>query len=269
VTVIEEQDVGETQDPGSRPLQGRVALITGASRGIGRAIALELAGRGADIVVNFLRKRSAAEEVVAEVEARGQRAIAVKANVGEAEQIEALFGRLVEEFGRCDILVGNAATGVVRPITLLEDKHWDWTLDVNARSILRCARKAVPLMEAQGWGRIVGITSFGSSRVFSEYGVIGVSKAAIEALIRYLAVDLAPKGIIANAVSPGVVDTDALKYFPIELEKTLRQGALRTPARRLATPEDIAKVVAFLCLDDAAMIVGQTIVVDGGWSIMV
>lgn len=251
-----------------QPLQGKVALITGASRGIGRAIALELAQRGADIVVNYLRKRAAAEAVVAEIEALGQRAIAVRANVGDADQIDALFERLTAEFGRCDILIGNAATGVVRSITELEDKHWDWTLDINARSILRCARKAVPLMEPHGWGRIVGITSFGSSRVFAEYGIIGVSKAAIEALIRYLAVDLAPRGIIANAVSPGVVDTDALKYFPIDLERTLREGASRTPARRLAAPEDIARVVAFLCSDDAAMIVGQTIIVDGGWSIM-
>ncbi len=253
---------------GSKPLQGKVALITGASRGIGRATALELARRGADIVVNFLRRRSAADEVVAATHAMGQRAIAVKANVGEAEEIDRMFDQIQAEFGRCDILIGNAATGVIRPITQIEDKHWDWTLDINARSILRCARKAIPLMEAHGWGRIIGITSFGSTRVFPEYGVVGVSKAAIEALIRYLAVDLAPKGIIVNAVSPGVVETDALKYFPIDLERTLREGALRTPVRRLATPEDIAKVVAFLCSDDAAMIVGQTIVVDGGWSIL-
>jgi enoyl-[acyl-carrier protein] reductase III len=249
-------------------LQGRVALITGSSRGIGRAIALELAGRGADIVVNYLRKKSAAEEVVAEVVARGRRAIAVRANVGDVADIEAMFDRVRSEFGRCDILVGNAASGVVRSITQVEDKHWDWTLDINARSILRCARLAVPLMEAHGWGRIIGITSFGSTRVFSEYGIIGISKAAIEAIIRYLAVELAPKGIIANAVSPGIVGTDALKYFPIDVGETLQEAAERTPARRVTTPEDVARVVAFLCSDDAAMIVGQTIVVDGGWSLL-
>ena len=252
----------------NQPLHGRVALITGSSRGIGRAIALELAARGADVVVNYLRKRSAAEEVVAEIQARGRRAIAVRANVGDAAHIQAMFDRVRAEFGRCDVLVGNVASGVVRPITQVEDKHWDWTLDINARSILRCARQAVPLMEAQGWGRIVGITSFGSSRVFSEYGVIGVSKAAIEALVRYLAVDLAPKGIVVNAVSPGIVETDALSFFPIDVQETLRRAAARTPARRVTTPQDVARVVAFLCSDDAAMIVGQTIVVDGGWSIL-
>jgi len=215
-----------------------------------------------------VRKRSAAEEVVASIEAQGRQAIAVRANVGNAAHIEAMFDRVRAEFGKCDILVGNVASGVVRPITEVEDKHWDWTLDINARSILRCAQQAVPLMEAQGWGRIIGITSFGSTRVFSEYGVIGVSKAAIEALIRYLAVELAPKGVVVNAVSPGIVATDALQYFPIDVRETLTQAAERTPARRVTTPEDVARVVAFLCSDDAAMIVGQTIVVDGGWSIL-
>ncbi|UCC85660.1 MAG: enoyl-[acyl-carrier-protein] reductase FabL [Anaerolineales bacterium] len=251
-----------------QPLQGRVALITGSSRGIGRAIALELAARGADIVVNYLRKRSAAEEVVASIQAVGRRAVAIKANVGNAAQIEAMFDQVRSDFGRCDILVGNVASGVVRPITQVEDKHWDWTLDINARSILRCAQQAAPLMEMQGWGRIIGITSFGSTRVFSEYGVIGVSKAAIEALVRYLAVELAPQGIVVNAVSPGIVETDALQFFPIDVRETLVEAATRTPARRVTTPKDVARVVAFLCSDDAAMIVGQTIVVDGGWSIL-
>ena len=122
---------------------------------------------------------------------------------------------------------------------------------------------------SQGWGRIIGITSFGSGRVFSEYGVIGVSKAAIEALTRYLAVELAPKGIAVNAVSPGIVETDALSYFPIDVKETLLEAAAQTPARRVTTPEDVANVVAFLCSDAAEMIIGQTIVVDGGWSILV
>jgi enoyl-[acyl-carrier protein] reductase III len=252
----------------NQSLQGRVALITGSSRGIGRAIALELAGRGADIVINYLRKKSAAEEVVDEIRALGRRAIAIRANVGEPDDVGAMFYQVRTEFERCDILVGNAASGVLRTITQVEDKHWDWTMDINARSILRCARLAAPLMEERGWGRIVGITSFGSTRVFPEYGIVGVSKAAIEALIRYLAVELAPKGIIANAVSPGIVGTEALKFFPINVEETLQQTAARTPARRVVTPDDVARVVAFLCSEDAAMIVGQTIVVDGGLGLL-
>jgi enoyl-[acyl-carrier protein] reductase III len=219
-------------------------------------------------VVNYLRKHSAAEEVISGIEAQGRRAIAVRANVGNAAHIEALFDRVRSEFGRCDIFVGNVASGVVRPITEVGDKHWDWTLDINARSILRCARHMIPLMQAQNWGRIVGITSFGSTRVFPQYGVIGVSKAAVEAVIRYLAVELAPKGIVVNAVSPGIVETDALGFFPIDVQETLEKAAKRTPARRVTTPQDVARVVAFLCSDDAAMIVGQTITVDGGWSIL-
>jgi enoyl-[acyl-carrier protein] reductase III len=254
--------------PQSQPLGGRVALVTGSSRGIGRAIALELAARGADIVVNYVRKRSAAQAVVADIQALGRRAIAIRANVGDAAHIQAMFDQVHAEFGRCDILVGNVASGVVRPITQVEDKHWDWTMDINARSILRCAQRALPLMEPNGWGRIIAITSFGSTRVFSDYGVVGVSKATIEALIRYLAVELAPQGIVVNAVSPGIVDTDALRSFSINVKDTLQQAATRTPAGRVTTPEDVARVVGFLCSDDAAMIVGQTIVVDGGWSIL-
>ncbi len=258
----------KTAETTGLPLAGKVALITGSSRGIGRAIALELAGRGASIVINYLRKKSAAESVVDEVASLGQRAVAIRANLSRPEDIDRMFDEVETTFGRCDILVGNAATGVLRPITQVEDKHWDWTMDVNARSILRCAQRAAPLMVREGWGRIVGITSFGSTRVFSEYGVVGVSKAAIEAIIRYLALELAPKGISANAVSPGIVDTDALRAFSIDVEETLEMSASRTPAGRVATPLDIAKVVAFLCSEDAAMIVGQTIVVDGGWSIL-
>jgi enoyl-[acyl-carrier protein] reductase III len=257
-------------EPGvrDRPLEGRVALITGSSRGIGRAIALELAARGADVVVNYLRKHSAAQQTVADLEALGRRAIAIKANMGDADHIKAMFDQVRAEFGRCDILVGNVASGVVRPISQVEDKHWDWTMDINARSILRCAQQALPLMEPNGWGRIIAITSFGSTRVFAEYGVIGVSKATIEALVRYLAVELAPKGIAVNAVSPGIVATDALRSFSIDVEDTLQEAAARTPAQRVTTPEDVARLVGFLCSDDAAMIVGQTIVVDGGWSIL-
>jgi len=249
-------------------LTGKVALITGGSRGIGRAIALKLAAHGADIVINYARKTSAAEETRAAVEALGRRAIIIKANSAEAEKISAMFNRIETEFGRCDILVGNAASGIPRPVLETTDKHWDWTMDINARSILRCARRAVPLMEAHGWGRIISISSQGSTRVIPNYGITGLSKAVIEALTRYLAVDLAEKGIIVNAISPGVVDTDALKSFPIDVQQTVAETAARTPTRRIVTPEEVAALTAFLCTDDAAMIVGQTIVMDGGLGLL-
>lgn len=249
-------------------LAGKVALVTGSSRGIGRAIALELARRGADVVVHYLRKTSAAQETVAAVEALGKRAISVKANLAEAGKIAAMFDRIEAAFGRCDIFVANAASGTPRDILDVADKHWDWTMDVNARSILRCVQRAVPHMERAGWGRIVNISSPGSVRVLPHYGAIGLSKAVIEALTRYLAVDLAPKGIIVNAVSPGLVETDAVAAFPVDLQATLDRAKDGTPAGRLVTPEDVARVVAFLCSDAASMIVGQTILVDGGYGLL-
>ena len=249
-------------------LTDKIALVTGSSRGIGRAIALELAACGADVVVHYLRKKSAANEVVAAIEALGQRAIGVKANLAEASQIEALVDEIEVVFGRCDILVNNAASGTPRDILDVTDKHWDWTMDVNARAALRLAQKLVPAMEKTGWGRIVNITSPGGTRVLAHYGAIGLSKAVVDALTRYLAVDLAPKGIIVNAVSPGMAETEAVAAFPIDLAETFDYVRDRTPTRRLVTPEEIARVVAFLCSDAAEMIVGQTILMDGGYSLL-
>jgi len=250
-------------------LAGKVALITGSSRGIGRAIALELARRGAEIVVHYLRKKNAAAAVTAEIEALGRRAIAIKANLTEADQIDRLFNQIEAEFGRCDILVGNAASGTPQNILDITDKHWDWTMDVNARAVLRCVQRAAPLMEKNGWGRVVNITSPGSTRVLPHYAVIGVSKAALEALTRYLAVELAPKGIIVNAVSPGLVNTDAITAFPVDLQQVFEYAAHRAPAGRLVTPQDVAGAVAFLCSNEAAMIVGQTLLIDGGYNLLV
>jgi enoyl-[acyl-carrier protein] reductase III len=249
-------------------LTNKTALITGSSRGIGRAIALELARWGADVIVHYVRKKGAAEEVVAAIESLGCRAMAVKANLAEADQIEAMFDEIEAKMGRCDIFVGNAASGTPRDILDVTDKHWDWTMDVNARSILRCVQRLVPAMERAGWGRIINITSPGSHRVLPHYGAIGLSKAVVESLTRYLAVDLAPKGIIVNAVSPGLVATDAVTAFPVDLQATFEYAQSRTPAGRLVTPEDVARIVAFLCSEDAAMIVGQTIMVDGGYGLL-
>lgn len=247
---------------------GRVALITGSSRGIGRAIALRLARAGTDIVVNYFRNRRAAEETVAAIEALGRRAIAVKAHVGAEASIDMLFRATCEQFGGLDILVCNAASGFLRPVMQQKVRGWDWTLDVNARSMLLCAQRAAPLMAARGGGAIVGISSLGSQRVLPEYVAVGVSKAAIEALTRYLAVELAPHNIVVNSVSGGIIETDALRHFSGAAAAMLDVGRTRTPAGRLASPEDIADVVAFLCSSAAHMIRGQTIVVDGGYSLV-
>ena len=139
-------------------------------------------------------------------------------------------------------------------------------MDVNARSILRIVQRLVPQMEAAGWGRVVNITSPGGMRVLPHYGAIGLSKAAVEALTRYLAVDLAPKGIIVNAVSPGLVETDAVAAFPVDLKEVFDYAATHSPTRRLVIPEEVAQMVAFLCSEPAAYITGASLQVDGGFT---
>lgn len=249
-------------------LRGKVALVTGASRGIGRGIALSLAEAGSDVIVHYARKASMAQEVVAKIQSMGCRALAVKANFAEKEKIDAMIDHIENVFGGCDIFVANAATGGFRPILETSDKHWDWTIDVNARSILHCVQRLAPHMERQGWGRIITVTSLGGVRVVPNYSAVGLSKAVVESLTRYLAVELAPKGIIVNAISPGLVETDALSNIDIDLPSTLDYVRRRNPTRRLVTPQDVGRVATFLCTEAAEMIVGQTLYVDGGFSLL-
>ena len=248
--------------------QGKVALVTGSGRGIGRAIALRLAEEGADLVINFFRNRSPAEDTAQAVRDLGRQAIVVKANIGKIEEIHMLFDAVEEGFGGLDILICNAASGYNRPVMEQKAKGWDWTMNINARSLLFCAQRAAPLMEERGGGRIVSVSSPGSTRVLPEYVVVGASKAALEALTRYLAVELAPKGIVVNAVSPGIVATEALHHFTaIGDGRILPLAAAATPAGRLVTPEDVAAGVAFLCSMDAGMICGQVLLIDGGYTL--
>ena len=247
---------------------GKVALVTGSGRGIGRAIALQLAHEGADLAINFFRNRAPAEETAAAIRALGQRAEVIKADVGDLDGIEALFLGVQEAFGGLDILVCNAASGYNRPALKQKPKGWDWTMNINARSLLFCAQRAAPLMEARRGGAIVSISSPGSFRVLPDYVVVGASKAALEALTRYLAVELAALGIVVNAVSPGIVATDALRHFDASRDgAVLAQVQAATPAGRIVSPEDVARGVAFLCSPDAWMIRGQTILVDGGYTL--
>lgn len=252
------------------PFAGKVALVTGSGRGIGRAIALHFARGGADVVVNFFRNRQAAEETAEQIRALGRRALVVKANVGDLEDLERLFAAVEAEFGGLDIFIHNAASGYNRPVLEQKPKGWEWTMNINARSLLFAAQHAVPLMQKRGGGYIVSISSPGASRVLPEYVVVGASKAALEALTRYLAVELAPHNIVVNAVSPGIVLTDALKHFAtLQQSDLIERAKAATPAGRLVTPEDVAQVVGFLCTPAAEMIRGQVIVVDGGYTLPV
>ena len=243
-------------------LKGKRALVTGGSRGLGRAIALELGRRGVDVAVNYFSNRTKSEETAEEIRAMGVKALALRANVGNPEHLTRMFDELKSEFGALDILISNAASGTLMPVLDVDLKSWERSMNINARALLLLAREAVPMMEGRG-GKIISITSMGSSRYIPMYGAVGASKAALETITRYLAMELADKGINVNAVAAGVLDTDSLKRVP-NREDLLADARSFTPMGRLAQPEDIAKVVALLCSEDANWICGQVIGADGG-----
>ena len=248
-------------------MTNKVALVTGSSRGVGRATAIALAKQGYDIVVNYARSKKAALEVVEEIEKVGRKALLVRANVGDVEKVRKMFVEIDEAFGRLDVFVSNAASGVLRPIMELEESHWDWTMNINSKALLFCAQEAAKLMERNGGGKIVSLSSLGSIRYLENYTTVGVSKAAVESLTRYLAVELAPRNIVVHAVSGGALDTDALTHFP-NREELLNDARVNTPAGRMVSIEDMVNTVLFLVSDDSSMIRGQTIIVDGGRSLL-
>jgi enoyl-[acyl-carrier protein] reductase III len=241
---------------------GKSVLVTGGTRGIGLGIARRFAELGASrLALGYLRNDRAAEEAKAELEGAGVDVVLLRGNLGDPDKAEAL----VAGAGPLDVIVSNAATGVIRPLEELTEKHWDWTLDANARSLLTLAKAAAPSMPAGS--AIVALSSLGSQRVLDDYLLVGVSKAALEALVRYLAIELAPREIRVNAVSAGLVETGALDHFD-QRDEMLAYYRARTPAGRLVEPRDIADAVCFLASPAAAMIRGQTVIVDGGYSVL-
>ena len=248
----------------SAPLAGKVALVTGASRGIGRAIAQKLATAGCDVAVNYYNSAEEADVLCAEIRGMGRRACALQASVGIPDSVDDMFIEFGKQFDHLDILVSNAASGVLKPALEMTLKHWRWCLETNALALNLLAQRAVPLMPAGA--SIIAMSSLGASRAMPDYGFVGASKAALESLVRTLAQELGPRQIRVNAVSAGVVDTDALRYFP-NREELLANFARRTPAGPVLTPQDVAGAVYLLCLPEAAMIAGHTLVVDGGFCI--
>jgi len=242
-------------------VENRSVLVTGGTRGIGKAIALRLVSEGAArVTLGYMRNDEAAGAAAEEVRKAGAEPVLVRGNVASEKVIAELASH-----GPYAVVVHNAATGVIKPALETEDKHWDWTLNANARALLSLARACVPDMESGS--SIVAISSLGAQRVLENYVLVGTSKAALESVVRYLAVELAPRGIRVNAVSAGVVETEALDHFP-NREEMLRAGKARTPVGRLVEPDDIAGAVAYLCSPDAGMVCGHTLILDGGYSLL-
>lgn len=247
--------------PDTRPFAEKNALVTGASRGIGKAIALELATRGANVAFNYLRNHAAARDTEDDIASCQVDAFRIRANLSDPEAISKLARQVSDRLGKIDFLVNNAASGVMRTATEIEPKHWDWTLNTNAKGPWLLTTAIADKMPEGG--RVINLSSPGSNRVLNSYFAVGISKAALEAVTRYMAIELAPRGISVNTVSAGFVDTDALDAFPDELG--IKSVADRpTPAGRPVSPQDVANVVAMLCTPEAEMIRGQTITVDGG-----
>lgn len=247
-------------------LRGKRALVTGSSRGIGRAIALSLADFKVDVAINYLRGRARAEETVQEIASRGARSLLVKGNVANPDHVDRMFATIDKQWGGLDIVVSNAASGVLKSARELTLHHFDWAMHINAAALLPITQNFLKL-PSEGEKVLVAVSSLGAIRAIPNYAAVGASKAALESMVRHLAAELAPDGLRINAVSAGTVDTDALLHFP-NREDLLEGARRRTPAGRLLSPQDVANTVVYLCTEYASMIHGQVIVVDGGYSIL-
>ncbi|MAR34310.1 MAG: enoyl-[acyl-carrier-protein] reductase FabL [Chloroflexi bacterium] len=245
-------------------LESKTAVITGGTRGIGKAISAELGIRGANLILNYLRNHKEAKKTQKELNENNINCSIYRCNIGDIESVDKFIDKIVTEHNKIDILINNAASGVMRKSTDLDVKHWDWTMDINARGTWYISKKLSNHMV--NGGNIINISSPGSSMVLPDYFPIGVSKAALEAITRYLSIELAEKNISVNSVSAGYVLTDALNHFP-DRDSVVQIAERATPAGRPISPQDIANVVAMLCSTDAEMIRGQNILVDGGSTI--
>ncbi len=245
---------------------GTKVLITGGSGEIGRAIGLGLAAPGTEILFTYFSNHEGAEQTRTLLESAGATVHVCRSHLGRDNAVEKLVSDAREALGRIDILIHNAASGVLKPFDELTPKHWDWTHTINARSfffLVQSALKAPSLMGAGG--RIIALSSLGATKSIPQYTAVGTSKAALEAAVRHFALELGPRNITANVVAPGIIDTASLQHFP-HREDLLHVARLRTPMGRLTTPEDVSTLVSFLCKPEAGMITGQTFNVDGGYS---
>jgi enoyl-[acyl-carrier protein] reductase III len=245
--------------------ENKVALITGGARGIGRATALKLAHAGCDIAIVYYNSSDEANMLVETIQNLGRRAVAIQANVADHASVKALFVTFKTHFSRLDFLISNAASGVLKPALAMSTKHFRWCMETNALALNHLVVEGRDLMPVGG--RVLALSSLGAHRAIPNYAFIGASKAALEALVRSLSLELAEYGINVNTVSAGVVDTDALKYFPNRTQLLEEYQAHALTSRPL-TPEDVANTVYLLCLPEAEMIKGQVIFVDAGYHVV-
>ena len=251
-----------------RPLEGKIALVTGGSRGIGRAIAEKLGRQGAQVIINYVRREADAEHAVSEMAESGISASALRGNMGDMDDIRAVFQQIKEQHEGLDILVNSAARGLERPRNAIASlpNHLRSTFETNVLGPWFAAKEAMPLMEARGGGAIINLTSLGARRYTPAYAAVGVTKGALDTLTMYLAVELAPKGIRVNGVCPSwVEETSGVAAMSPEYGESLRKSM---PIGRHVVPADVANLVAFLCSPESEMIVGQTIILDGGISLI-
>lgn len=248
-----------------KTFDGKIVFVTGGSRGIGKTIALEFANLGADIAFNYFRSDKSALETQNEIEKKGVRCLKIRSNLSETNKVKAMFEEIKNHYGKLDILINNAASGVQKSAAELEEKHWDWTMNINAKAPWVCSIEASKLMD--NGGNIVNITSEGSRHVLPYYFSVGTSKAALESATRYLAVELSQKNISVNAVSGGYIETDALDSFPNK--NSMLKSGQKTLLDRPVSKKDVADAVVFLCSEQGNAIRGQVIVVDGGASLKV
>lgn len=241
----------------------KVALITGGARGIGKATALKLARAGADIAIVYYNSSDEAQSLTEELKGLGRKAVAIQANVADHQSVKEMYAVFREHFNHLDFLISNAASGVLKPALKMSTKHWRWCLETNALALNHLVSAGLEFMSKGG--RVIALSSLGAERAIPNYGFIGASKAALEALVRSLSLELAEYGITANTVSAGVVDTDALKHFP-NREQLLEEFQAHSLAGRPLLPQDVADSIYLLCLPEAQMINGHTLFVDAGYS---